>query len=288
MARFFREWRQLFFAPLPWVGGPAVMVKFLSSAAFAALLAWLASFFRDVPGWTLPLAAFVVFYASLTAGMAWDRALTPQVEVSPLLLTKGRWGNASGLFYVLVKNGPVPATVRINVVAAESSGIRHTERPWDGHWRGRGSDFDGSFAAKDQSQYGLVGVASQPSGNPTLFIWSKEGEARGVHPPISLDAPLERQGVTRIDIVVNCETKDGQRGRPQEHSFHIGPDPGSPVGYKVVTEALGVRRAAWTTVNSTLWRYFEKVYTTAERILNGGKNPPQRRLPRPDQREDGG
>src|SRR5262245_19166411 len=159
MHRFFREWGQLLMTPLPWVGCLGAMLKFLGPAAFAAASAAVAAYLGNVPGWTLPVLAFAAFYISLTAGMAWERALTPVVEIGPLSLDRRPefgaqvWGPAIGIFYVQVRNGPVEAAITIRIVSVESFGVKRIERSLEGHWRGYRPDFNGILGPHQESQY---------------------------------------------------------------------------------------------------------------------------------------
>jgi len=69
MQRFFLEWGRLLIAPLPLVGRPAALLKFLGPTAAAAILSVVLTFFGEVSGWILALVALLVFHFSLTAGM---------------------------------------------------------------------------------------------------------------------------------------------------------------------------------------------------------------------------
>jgi hypothetical protein len=197
--------------------------------------------------------------------MAWERTWIPFVVLSHLKLAIGSWGGATGLFYVRLRNGPVPAKIKIKIVEVDSPGIAVTERTWEGHWRGLPPDFNSHLGPKERSEYGLIGIGVQAvSRHPALFIWSNEGATTGTFPPVSLDAPLDQQGVTRVDIVVTCESDDGYKGRLQEFSYHISPDPGSSVGYRIGT---GVPALSWP---ARMWRH---VLHLAEKSQRG----PQRK-----------
>jgi hypothetical protein len=257
------------------VGGLTAMLRFLGPATIVSALTATAGLFENVPWWTLPLVALAAFYLSLTAGMAWERALSPQVEVGPLDLIRGDWEGKIGLFYVPIKNGPVPATIKIRINGVVSSGVPPLEHSQEGHWRGLRADFDGTFAARERAQYGLIGVGPHPgSRNPSLFIWGTEGRRGGQLPIISPDAPLDQQVETRIDILVNCETADKQLGKPQELSLYVSPDPASPVGYKVVTKGMLSASGGWAKVGPATRFLFDRICTTIERIFGSRRNPP--------------
>jgi hypothetical protein len=211
----------------------------LGSAAIAAILTSVLAFFGNVPWWTLPVAAFVSFYFSLTAGMAWERAKIPRIRVSGLMLEAGggRWGPAIGIFYILVRNGDVPTKITIKITDIVAGSSSQLERSWLGHWRGRLPDFDGSYEPRERAHYGLLGIFTLPSGNPALFLWSNELSVK--YPAVmNPDIPIERQPVIRVDIIVNCEAKDGKLGKPMERSYFISPHPSSPLHYRVWSRRL--------------------------------------------------
>jgi hypothetical protein len=211
------------------------MTKFLGSAAIATVLTFLASLFGSVPGWSLPLVAFVTFYLSLTAGMAWERASDLRVEVSPVLLEMGNWDGAIGIFYVLVTNGPIPAKIVVKIVHVESLGIRRIEPSYEGHWRGLSEDFSGCFTEGEKCPYGLVGIFRGADSQRALFIWTKGNNAKPVISP--RDVPLAEQGETKVDVVVTCEaTAEVRRGKPKYFTFRIEPHLTSPVSYRIVHE----------------------------------------------------
>jgi hypothetical protein len=258
---FLRAWIDLLRAPLALFKGVADVGKFLLPFLLTSLSA-VAAYWGTVAWYVVPATALVVFYLSLTAGMAWERAMTPSAKISSLMLDTrgwtGGWGKITGLFYMAIKNGPAPAVITVKIVGIESPGTKSVERSWTGHWRGLSPEFDGSLTPLAVSEYGLIGITNLRSGNPALFIWSSESASTERFPIVSPDLPLERQGVTRIDVVVTCETqdRDGPKIRAQERSFYIAPDPGSAVRYKVSEQKppvtspplwLAVRRAIYGT-----------------------------------------
>lgn len=281
MAAFFREWGRLLAAPLPWIGGVAPMLKFISAATLASVATAVAAWFGDISGWILPVVVFIVGYLALTAGMAWERALPLYVEVGSLKLDENRWGGSIGLFHVLLKNGPIPATIKVKINGIYSLGIRHSDRAWEGHWRSRGTDFNGHLDAREEQQYGLIGIGTQQaSGHPTLFIWTRELDSSGQYPTASLDAPLEQQGITRVDIVVNCEAADGQRGKSQERTFYILPDRNSPIYYRVDTAGSPVdkRKSCMPRTYRRFLRFIGHVIRTAKRTRRNRRNHPGRTI----------
>ena len=107
MPSFRKEWGQLLVNPLSWVGGMTTVVRILGSGIAVSCATAVAGLFGNVPWWVVPLVAFAVFYLSLTAGMAWERARGPSVKVSPLL-----WDEGAKVFYVLADRGPGGGTIR--------------------------------------------------------------------------------------------------------------------------------------------------------------------------------
>jgi hypothetical protein len=269
MSRFFYEWGRLLVAPFVAMGGLSAMTNLarlvlalLAAGTFTAL----AFFWHEQLSMPLGLLLLIVVgvgYFSFTAGMAWDRAFAPSVDVGPLQLDV-----PIKLFYVLVTNGPVAAKVKLRVVrVVDSFGREHLDRPWEGHWRSRLADFDGELPEHVPAQYGLLGVAVfEPSRNPALFIYSREP---GWHPigdgynatTVSRDAPLEQQGTTTFHVVVTCETATGQKGKPQKLAFHVAPDPGSPVGYKFVADEKPAvtKRFQWDKTLASLRNTFHRL-----------------------------
>jgi hypothetical protein len=236
MATFLREWGQLIAAPLQWSKGMDTVAKIVLPGLLTAV-GGIALIFRDVPWWIVPLTAVVVFYFSLTAGMAWERSRGPSVSVGDLRLDDlafridGQEGR--GLFFVDVRNGGVPAKPRVQIVAA-SGGIRWIEHAYDAHWRGRPPGYSAVLNIGQPQQFGLLGRVQTRDGNPALFIWDNDGKATIV----TRDAPLAEQGILTIEVIVICEAEADKEGRKElgkevRRTFHIAPEPGSAVGYKV-------------------------------------------------------
>ena len=234
MLEFFRVWGGLLAVPWNWKG-VADVYKLIPPALLLAALSGMAAFWGMIPWWILPIAVLVTFYVSLTAGMAWVLSRGLSVSVGPVCLDE-----PVKLFYTRLEIGPVAAKVTGTVVkVVDSFGTSLIERSWEGHLRGRPPKFDKQLAAHTQADYGWVGVTTFASGNPTLFIYTREHAQNRIESghgviTISRDVPLEQQGVTTLDLVMSCETYTGEKGSSVKFSFEIAPDPGSSVGYKIV------------------------------------------------------
>ncbi len=249
------------------------MYKLLPATVTVALSS-LAIVWWTVPWWVVPLTALVVFYLSLAAGLAWDAAGRPSVTVGAPEIDSGVnravWG-AEHVFYVVVTNGAVPAkpAVRIDSVTDPEGPIR-TGGSWYCHWRREPVGYEGRLLAEGEPvEIGLLGVTRRESGNPLLFIWSKEN----ARIPVSRDRPIEQQTVITAHVTVTCATEKGERGRPQQLTFAIAPDPGSPVGYAVVAPAATPGPAKGAAARSDFRWLIDRVCTTFERIF-GGRRPP--------------
>jgi hypothetical protein len=249
MATFLRQWGRLVAADLSKLKDWSGVLKLLGSATVLGLLTTAAAWLGTVPAWVLPVVAAVVCYLSLTAGRAWESASYPAVEVGPLQLD-----TAMKVFFIHIANGLMPTKrVEIKILPVyDSHRLKHTEKSFQGHWRGEPPIFDGKLSAGEEAEYGLLGANYfRDSKNPTLFIYSREHMQAGAFPTISQDVPLEEQGASRVVVVVNCEAEDGTKGKTQRKIFYVAPDPGSTVGYKVeaapITEGqsflLRLRRA---------------------------------------------
>jgi hypothetical protein len=274
MASFRTEWGRLLVKPWQMLGGLAAMIKFLGPTATASVVTAIVGIFGNVSGWTLPLVAFVSFYLSWTAGMAWERATAIQVEVGPLKLEENKWGDSVGIFYVWIENEMSPAKIKVSITDIEYQGIRPLEHPWEGHWRGM-SNPDGRLDPGERAKYGLIGISSYgESGNPCLFVFKHGAKVRNDFPKFSPDVPLEQQSVARVEIAVNWETANGKRGKLPKRNLYIAPDRNSPVGYSV---AEAGETTAWTgqakADHGFRW-YFDRLCTTVERIFGSRHHPP--------------
>jgi hypothetical protein len=265
MSRLAAWWHE-FWPSVVWAGSlPDILKKM---GALAVVLLPLLGFTVSAEKWPEQLRPWVpylvapaILYATWKAAVAWEKSKGPIVEVGPLsleyrgddlrlpIVDSQNQTILAGLFFVRVTNGPVPARVCFLIVSVtDSRSDTQTERSWQGHWRSRLPDFDGTLAAGEQAQYGFIGVARFPSGNPALFIyssdsWDKKTPTKHSMIPISLNVPLEEQGIITFDVVLTCETLKGERGVPKLLTFGIAPDPESPEGYRVATEASSRRRA---------------------------------------------
>lgn len=183
-----------------------------------------------------------IAYLAWKAGRAWERTRGPSVKIGSEEIDVG-----IKVFFVMVNNGSIPAKIRIRIVrVTDSFGTRHIEHPYEGHWRGRPRDFDGDLVEYDEAQYGLLGVGQFPSGNPTLFIYSKDSvgqsdQSQHAGIPISRDLPLKEQGTTTVTFVVTSEAKTGEKGEKIERRFSVIPDPEEAVGYKVGTAVFAIQ-----------------------------------------------
>ncbi len=256
VAGFFKEWGKAIISPASRLAGWTPLAKALASILPAALgasaIAAIAAWVKEpvpVPVWAVCLSSLALLWLSVTAGLAAERASRPSVHVSSLHLDAG-----CSLFFVDVTNGPVPAKVQLLVNSVvDSFGTRHVEHSWEGHWRGRPAEFDGSLSEHEEGQYGLLGIGKHlGSGNPALFIWSRDEVQPGKEPkrvfvPISRDLPLEKQGGLTVRVVATVVSPTGERGKPQRLRLSVAPDPGSVLGYKVTQatygfDAVGKRR----------------------------------------------
>jgi hypothetical protein len=226
--------------------GVPAMLKFLGSASFAVVLTTIVGLLGSIPGWTLPLVAFVAFYFSLTAGMAWERAgeelrvCIGDLEYDDLEIMfadpQGReLFSGRGLFFVTLKNGGVPATPRVQIVGVRGGG-KKPEHGYDAHWRGRKNQHRVLNAGEPQ-QFGLLVGRIPGIGNPGLAIWAHDDEFW----PITKNSPLTEQGIITFDVTAVCESepdKDGRKARSKlvERTFQITPDQQSPIGYRIVTD----------------------------------------------------
>jgi hypothetical protein len=237
MTRLFVNWFSAAF-PSKFLGSLTLAYKLVifilsvSGVSGAAILAYVLNY----PNLSFFLAIIIVFWFSLTAGRALEMPRAPSVEVGPLDLDA-----RMSVFFLTVKNGPVPCRVLVKINPVfDSFGVKLTGKAWEGHWRDRLAEFDGELTAGEEAEYGLLGVGNFPSGNPTLFIYTKEAFfgrrlfETGHNPvTISRDVPLESQGTVILRVVISCQTEQ-EFGRLQEPSFLIAPDIGSAVGYKIV------------------------------------------------------
>jgi len=177
-----------------------------------------------MPWWVFVLILLMFACLTFTAGMAVPSAIGPSVEVGPLI----ELDVPNKVFFVLLRNGPIPAKASLRITqVTDSFGTRHIEHSWEGHWRGRPPNFVGDLVEHDLAQYGLLGVAQFPSGNPTLVIYSKDPagrQATSEHTFISIsrDVPLEQQGTSSLEVVATCVTATGARGRAQESADTSG------------------------------------------------------------------
>jgi hypothetical protein len=212
--------------------------KWVVPIVMGGAYAWLAYLLHasiGVPWWVIGIAAIAIGYFSVTAGIAWERTRGTGIVVSPVQLDV-----PMKIFFVDVENGPTPAKVRLHIhPVVDSLGTVHTERPWIGHWRGQPAGYDEELGEGHQAQYGLLGVHHFPSGNPTLYIISTtptSSPAPFNYTPhtISRDVPLTEQGTTTCHVVVTGVAAGNVRLKPQQFAFSVVPDPGSPVGYRIV------------------------------------------------------
>jgi pyrimidine deaminase RibD-like protein len=159
-----------------------------------------------------------------------------EVEIGPVYGGIVTVGSVPGpCFHFRIKNGGVRATIKIMIVRIThvQNQDKRLERSWEGHWRGMPGEFDGTLEPLQESDYALLGTSRFPSGNPTLFIWTKDGPVGGV----SYDAPLESQGSLRVDVVINgTPTSVNAQPWTQQFSFTMVPAPGSPNLYEVTDQ----------------------------------------------------
>jgi hypothetical protein len=282
MSRFFSEWGRLLVAPFR-QGGWANVINFIvkgvvplaTASAFAALWQGVS----PLPWWALFLIVLAVGIFAVTAGMAWEKVKEAEFSVGPLMLDV-----PMKIFYVQVRNGSLPAkfSLRVNL-ATDSSGVQYLERPWEGHWRGRLREFDGTLGEYEIAQYGLLGVAegdkSFGSGNLVLFIYSRENGgqpySREGHTSIAIsrDVPLPEQGTTRLDVVISCNPLSGGKAVVKQLAFHVAPDPGSRVGYKIVAEEPTTQGTKGVKDGFSLRWLIDRVCTTFERIFGSRREP---------------
>lgn len=228
--RFFSKWGQLLLARPSWSKGATSVYRLIPPVLLMSIIPSIGAFWGNVPWWIVPIATIAAFYLSFTAGMAWILSSGPSVEVGPVKLDLGEWGQAIGIFYTTLRNGRVPAKITVQIW----TDAKHIEHSWEGHWRGQPSDFAGELKAMEKAQYGLVGIASSGE-DAGLFIWSNEISKTGRAPVFHAGARAETKKQIRIDFVVNCETKD-ERADPQEHFFLLSYNPDSPAKYEIVPD----------------------------------------------------
>jgi hypothetical protein len=197
MGRFWSVLRRLVNRPFQHMEGLTTVNKVLTTLGLSSVipLAYLLSREYPIPWWVTPLAILVTAYLFWCAGRAVEIARGPQACINPVQLDE-----PPKIFYVRIKNGPIRATITIRVTGiTDSSGHDLLERSWEGHWRGRGADFAGDLGPSQKEQYGILGVAPGPNGNPSLYIYSRESrhdsaEAEHTNPTFifcSKDVPLE-------------------------------------------------------------------------------------------------
>ena len=85
--------------------------------------------------------------------------------------------------------------------------------------------------------------------------------------------PLEQQGITEIVVVVNYKSEDGKVGKTQQLIFHIAPNPGSQVGYKIIAEDLFPQESGRVTVDCTFRWLIDRMCMTIERVFGSQRNP---------------
>jgi hypothetical protein len=239
-------------AQLTWVGtarekaqriGTQVPLVILALLGIPASQAGITDWARPwLPYFTAPF----LLYLTWKAAVAWDRTRGPSVEVGPVVLD-----DEHGIFDVTVTNGPVGAYIDVQIVSVrDASGRDRIEHPWQGHWRGRPTAFDGWVEGGKPARYGLISVRTLPSRNPTLEIFTRDdshgrGEKVGNDGhsliPLIADRPLAEQGALTITVHVDCfRMPDGktERGRTVPFSFRVVPDSDSPtLPYKVIQGA---------------------------------------------------
>jgi hypothetical protein len=245
MGRFLRRWASVIF---PWrhLGVLTGAFKLLIAVLGTTLIVGLLTFFGSLhlPWWGFVLILLVVFWASLTAGIAFEQSRGPVIEVGPLEIDV-----PVRIFHTILRNNasfPVNVVGRI-VARDESLGIRHTEHAWQGHLRGRPPEFRRVDPPPDEPDYAWLGVTKFESGNPTLYIFSNDrvlvaAIAQAGHGviPVSRDLPIEQQSTIEVALAIDCETLPDEKGKVErgirvERTYRIAPDPGSTVGYRILT-----------------------------------------------------
>src|SRR5437868_4644570 len=120
--RFWNEWNRRANLPARW-GKLTTMWKSISAVlavagvsltAFGPLQSEVA-----VHWWIIPIAIALALFLGITFGGAWEMAQQPIVEVGPLEIDL-----EAKVFFVWVKNGPVPVNFSIRIIGA-------TERSWE-------------------------------------------------------------------------------------------------------------------------------------------------------------
>jgi len=264
MAGFFREWGRLLVAPLSRIGGATSMIRplFAMASAIPPTIAAVLCATTPLPWWAFCIVFFVVWWASLTAGMAWELR-GPEVEVEPLKLDLG----PNKIFYMRLRAASrkvKPIVKIVNVIYSPDA--KPLERSYEAHWRGWRPENGILELPGEEAEFGLVGVQKLPSGNPILFVWPQEGGAV----PLSGDVPPEQQAVVTVRVVVGCSTPVGKEewraGREQTFTYCIVPDPGSAVGYKVESRAVPARE------HDLRWA-FDRFCTLVERVFGSRHNP---------------
>jgi hypothetical protein len=257
MSPFLRRWWQLLSAPWPLLRRFPALIRAIAGGLSALGIGvggivtwafWRAEFSVTVGVVALALllmfvALLLVAFTALTAGIAWADTHAPSVRIGPIRqqpLTRPE--NVVGIFYFLVVNGPTPAKVTIRIgVITDSLGAERSEHPWEGHWRGESISHDGEMAEDDTALYGLIGIARLPSGNPTLFIWSRQpgpGQPQtGSTTAVGLtrdESPAEQVNRGPLRVPVTCIVEADGRRITQTVVFHIIPDPTSEVFYRAI------------------------------------------------------
>jgi hypothetical protein len=252
MGTFFREWGRLLVAPLSHMSGVATMTRILSyvlpPSLFAGLFltAWV---WGTIPWWALPLSVLLVFYLSLTAGMALITARQPSVEIGPVELDEGK----NKVFFVRLQNGDIPVTPTVQITRIrDADGNRIpgvSEQSWLAHWRNKPANHSQELSPGEEAEFGLLGASTTEQGNPVLFIWTTEH----AHLPLSENVPLQAQRSFVIKVVVNYTDRTSTIGR-RDFTFTVAPAPGSVASYRVEPEggssvrgwSYGTRRARRT------------------------------------------
>ncbi len=247
-SRFLHEWNHLFFAPLQVLGRLTAVVKPLepiTTALFGvgiyAGLSWL---FWKIPiaaPWKILLLAVIpIWWASFTAGRAWEISNDFSIFISPLAID-----GPTRMFYMRIRNGPVPIQMVGNIVriTGAKGDDRRLGRSWEGHWRDQPASFNGDLAALEEEDYGWLHVREQlASGNSTLCVYSRETtpwHARaGDHSLVSasLDVPLHEQGTVTFEVVFDCKIPSQKRGKIFRRTFSLAPDANSPARYVIVSD----------------------------------------------------
>lgn len=236
MVRFFKEWWKFARFSSVW-GGATSMTKALagSAAVLPPAIASVLFAVQPLPWMAVVGIMLVVWWLALTAGMAWVSAKEPSVVVGPVTLDEG-----DKMFHMRLHNGPAVTTPAVLIVSvSEPDGLQHLTGSAVIRPRGKVAGGSEEMQPGEEADYALLYVRESQNKHQALAIFAEGGWT-----PITRDLPIREQKEVTVRFFVNCVAGE-ERGKSQEFSFTVAPDPNSTVGYKLVTPS-GPAAGGWS------------------------------------------